>query len=702
MKKGKRVHVFLGAALLLLAGQCLGGNALLAGERGLFPQMEETGEIDTVAETAVEKEEVVETDAVVKRDVYPIGSVSKTFAAAAVLKLSEQGKIDLDRPVTDYLPEFRLKDARYKEITVKMLLSHSSGIMGTVAGGQFVLGENDSVFHDTYLDKLANQTLKADPGEYSVYCNSGFMVTELLVERVTGMDYSEYLLKEIATPLGLNSTGSVKIGPDKERYVRTKVNGRETPFVNCQEIADGGMLSTTDDLCRFGQIFMEDNDFLSAQSKKLMMDNYSAKDRFGYVEGDSMFRYGLGLDGVGIYPYNQYGLFAVAKGGNVGRFQTSLTVLPEQKLIVAITGQGGQSEECELMAQDIVLSVLREEGLIDDTELTMEEEKSRLYGTGSTECIPVPEEIKAYAGNYGSTGLYEISFEQEGRMHIKTISGEQTQGIDFNYLGDGTFAASEDDFIGFMGDFASDSGRRKGCSLVWFEKVENGNIYLMGKNYEEKTGVGKEAVSGAVAQKLPECRADEKSQKAWKDREDTWYFLVNEPYNSMGYLSNPIGKLHVNEGYVTMNTISGNYERNAAVILDAARCDSNLDVPLMTSRDLVNYEAFEKDGVEYLTGEGDSMNTFCSEKGLLSSAQLSGTYQFKGETPATWFKIEPGDEGKTAVFTASEKAGYFVYDKNGECVFSSLYQNAGNKVVLPKKGYIALVGEKGESVTVTD
>lgn len=106
--------------------------------------------------------------------------------------------------------------------------------------------------------------------------------------------------------------------------------------------------------------------------------------------------------------------------------------------------------------------------------------------------------------------------------------------------------------------------------------------------------------------------------------------------------------------------------------------------------------------MEYLTGEGDSLNTFYSEKGLLSSAQLSGTYQFKGETPATWFKIEPGDEGKTAVFTASEKAGYFVYDKNGECVFSSLYQNAGNKVVLPKKGYVALVGEKGENVTVTD
>ena len=62
--------------------------------------------------------------------VYGIASISKMFTTAAVMKLVEAGKIDLDQPVVNYIPEFTMKDARYKDITVRMLLNHSSGLMG--------------------------------------------------------------------------------------------------------------------------------------------------------------------------------------------------------------------------------------------------------------------------------------------------------------------------------------------------------------------------------------------------------------------------------------------------------------------------------------------------------------------------------------------------------------------------------------------
>jgi len=60
---------------------------------------------------------------------YGIGSVSKMFTTAAVMKLAEQGKVDLDSPVTKYLPDFKMADGRYKKITVRMLLNHSSGML---------------------------------------------------------------------------------------------------------------------------------------------------------------------------------------------------------------------------------------------------------------------------------------------------------------------------------------------------------------------------------------------------------------------------------------------------------------------------------------------------------------------------------------------------------------------------------------------
>ncbi|NLE27755.1 MAG: serine hydrolase, partial [Clostridiaceae bacterium] len=66
------------------------------------------------------------------KSIFGIGSISKMFPTTAIMLLSDQGKLNLDEPVATYLPEFKMADERYKEITVRMLLNHSSGIMGSL------------------------------------------------------------------------------------------------------------------------------------------------------------------------------------------------------------------------------------------------------------------------------------------------------------------------------------------------------------------------------------------------------------------------------------------------------------------------------------------------------------------------------------------------------------------------------------------
>ena len=122
-----------------------------------------------------------------------IGSVSKMFAATAVMQLAEQGKVDIDAPVTDYLPDFYMADSRYKDITVRMLMNHTSGIMGTTAGDFLLLDERDAQPHDTLLKELNSQRLKANPGDFGAYCNDGFTLLELIVENVTDMTFTEYV-----------------------------------------------------------------------------------------------------------------------------------------------------------------------------------------------------------------------------------------------------------------------------------------------------------------------------------------------------------------------------------------------------------------------------------------------------------------------------------------------------------------------------
>ena len=96
-------------------------------------------------------------------DQYAIGSVSKMFTAAAVMKLQEEGKLKLDQPVAELLPEFTMADERYSEITVRMLLNHSAGLPGSTFDEGFVFAPGTTA-HDTFLERLDTMRLQADPG----------------------------------------------------------------------------------------------------------------------------------------------------------------------------------------------------------------------------------------------------------------------------------------------------------------------------------------------------------------------------------------------------------------------------------------------------------------------------------------------------------------------------------------------------------
>lgn len=142
--------------------------------------------------------------------IYCIGSVSKVYVTTAVMQLVEQGKVDLDAPVTDYIDDFKMADERYKDITVRMLMNHTSEIFGSSLKNSDLYGDNSSVSTENTLKNLENQRLKADPGEYAAYCNDGFTLLELLVERVSGMSYTDYVEKNIAGKIGAENIYTAK------------------------------------------------------------------------------------------------------------------------------------------------------------------------------------------------------------------------------------------------------------------------------------------------------------------------------------------------------------------------------------------------------------------------------------------------------------------------------------------------------------
>ncbi|MEM6685745.1 MAG: serine hydrolase [Bacteroidota bacterium] len=140
------------------------------------------------------------------KSLFHMASVSKPFVATAVVQLVEQGKIDLDEKLMHYLPYFTMADARYKDITVRQMLNHTSGIPN-VKDYEWDKPEYDDGAAERYVKSHATAKLDFTPGEKYRYSNAAFDMLCDLIAKTSGMTFEAYMKKHIFEPVGMvNST----------------------------------------------------------------------------------------------------------------------------------------------------------------------------------------------------------------------------------------------------------------------------------------------------------------------------------------------------------------------------------------------------------------------------------------------------------------------------------------------------------------
>lgn len=144
---------------------------------------------------------------VTARTLFHIGSLSKTFTAASVMQLVEQGRVDLDAPLTTYVPELRLLP-RFpgNRITVRSVLDHHSGIPGDVFDGMITLARPDRGFHAWLLRVLRRMPPERRVNSGWAYNNSGYVLLQLLVEHVTGEPFAERTARTLFGRMGMRSS----------------------------------------------------------------------------------------------------------------------------------------------------------------------------------------------------------------------------------------------------------------------------------------------------------------------------------------------------------------------------------------------------------------------------------------------------------------------------------------------------------------
>ena len=263
---------------------------------------------------------------------YGVGSVSKTYTAAAVLKLVDEGKVELDAPVTAYLPDFTMADGRYTDITVRMLLNHSSGLPGSTIANGFLLNDPDTLAADTLLEELSSQTLKADPGAFSVYCNDGFTLAELVVEAVSGMDFDDYVRQAILEPAGLEDTWFPGEDFDQSLLAKTYYGADEPRALPAETVGvhgTGGIYATASDLAAFGgAVFCEDG-ILSADAIAASMADEYARGIWP-EDTEDVVSYGLGWDSVHWYPFAYSGIQATPFSTTPGWWSSPSMIWPRR------------------------------------------------------------------------------------------------------------------------------------------------------------------------------------------------------------------------------------------------------------------------------------------------------------------------------------------------------------------------------------
>lgn len=336
----------------------------------------------------------------IKKDtMFSIGSVSKIFTTVIILKLNEIDKLSLSDPVYKLLPDFKMKDLRYKKITVKMLLNHSAGFYGNTPKGKYTLKPNRQYIQEV-LENMKENYLKSDPGKYSVYCNDGFAIAEALVEYITGKSYSEVVREMILKPLNMNFTDFGDHEVDQELQVMAPSNfDHDYPQEYVNGIGSGGIYSTVNDLCDFLQIFI-DQKILSPDSFELM--NSLQQNEFEIIPDQEM-AYGLGWDNVQYHALNQFGYQAMCKSGSTFGFNSFVFVCPKLKLSGALCVCSKQGNP-EFLISEIITNLLK--------SLNYSLAIFKRFGLEGI------KDKKKISGIYGSTSLnFRIDFDKEDLIY---------------------------------------------------------------------------------------------------------------------------------------------------------------------------------------------------------------------------------------------------------------------------------------------
>lgn len=438
-----------------------------------------------------------------------IASCSKVIAATAAMILVDRGVMELDAPLVRYMADYRMADGEpWRDITVRMLLNHSSGLPGVHFPNVLTVMPCPG-YAAQVRDMLAAERLKHAPGEMAVYGSDGFMLIELLITALTGQTYTGFVEQEILEPLEMSHSRFAQ-APFLPGDFAPALNETGQPeFQEYANIYSSGLYSTPADLGRLAMMFINggslgDRRILSEAAVAEMGRDQTVNLPFNPIT-DHHVHFGLGWDGVRQGGLAAAGVRAWHKAGDADHYHSYFIVAPDERLavVVMVTNRMGIGSIAIPLAERILLHALAERGSIAHVPVPLE--------PANLQAIPASDiELAAITGIYASS--YGVQRLDACADHTLTFS---------NFINDQWQPALEGLRLRQDGRFTADS--RPGTSYRGFAAA--GRRYLATRipfgmrHYDMELPVGHE---------LPPAPP---LSPRWQARIGRRWLTVNEPYS---------------------------------------------------------------------------------------------------------------------------------------------------------------------------
>ena len=255
-------------------------------------------------------------------DILEIGSITKQFTAALIMKLQQQGKLHVDDSIASYLPEYNFPSA----ITLRMMLTHTSGLADFTNFPQLGDWVKQGVSEATVLTAVAQMPLQFQPGTQYSYSNSNFFALGTIIEKLTGQSYANYLQQQIFRPLGLANTYYALPPPNQSPTGYTNKGADLVPAIiwdRSAAFATGALSSNVYDLVAWDNALIHGKVVSPASFQAMTTSN-------GFtIPGGGSYGFGLALDTFNGRPI-------IWHNGQIGGFTAETAVILDSGFTVVV------------------------------------------------------------------------------------------------------------------------------------------------------------------------------------------------------------------------------------------------------------------------------------------------------------------------------------------------------------------------------